>query len=170
MFGQAQDMFTKMWSEFAGKMASNGFAMPQDQSPQDAARQMRDTFFASWAEACEKYMRSEEFLQMMRDSMKSAIELRKQMNEQMGGLQNAMQGASRQDIDRLTQHMNSMESRFAETYERMVGCLEAVTARLDALEGKPKPKTRAKPKAAPKPKPRAKAKAAPKKRTKKKTR
>lgn len=165
MFGEATDMFTRMWSDFATKMASNGFTMPRDQSPQDAAKQMRDTFFAAWSDACEKYMRSSEFQQMMRDSMKAAIELRKQMNEQMGQMQHTMQGASRQDIDKLMQNVQNLEGRFAETYEQLVDCLEAVTTRLDKLEGS-EPKKTSKPKAATK----GKAKAAPKKRTKKKPR
>jgi hypothetical protein len=162
MFTDATGAFSKMWSEFASAMASNGLGMPKEQSPADAAKKMRDTFFAVWSDACEKYMRSDEFQQMMRDSMKAAIELRKQMNQQMGELQHAVQGASRQDIDQLTRTVENLDARFAETYEQLVGCLEAVTERLDALEQQstgqaaPKARAEAKPKPTEKKRPRKK--------------
>ncbi len=136
MFNDATGVFSKMWSEFASKMASSGFSMPQDQSPADMAKQMRNTFFNAWAEACERYMRSDEFQQMMRESMTAAIELRKQMNEQFGELHSNFQGASRQDIDRLMHSIEQLDGRVTETYEQLVSCLESLSTRLDALETK----------------------------------
>ncbi len=134
LFNDSAEAFTKMWSDFATKAASNGFTLPQNQSPADAAKQMRDTFFAAWSDACERYMRSSEFQQMMRDTMKMAIEMRQQMNQQMGEMQHAMQGATRQDMDHLMRSVENLDGRFAETYEQLVDCLEAVSTRLDDLE------------------------------------
>ena len=142
MFNDTSGVFAKMWSEFASKLASAGFTMPQDESPVDMAKQMRNTFFSSWTEACDRYMRSEEFLQMMRESMKAAIDLRRQLNEQLGEVHSAMQGASRQDIDRMMQSIEHLDGRVTETYEQLVECLETVSSRLDAIEGKKKTSAR----------------------------
>ncbi len=133
-FAAAGDLFTKMWSDFAAKMAASGMSMPGDAASPDMARQMRDTFFNTWSQACDRYMRSEEFLSMMRDSMKSAIELRKQMVGQLGDWQHTMQGASRQDADRLLHSIASLEQRVNETFDQLIAHLDAINDRIDALE------------------------------------
>jgi len=131
------EMFTRMWSDFAAKMASAGMApgaaSPAAASP-DMARQMRDMFFKAWSEACDQYMRSEEFRRMMRESMTAAIELRKQLNAQLGEFQHAMQGASRQDVDRLLQGIDMLDRRVNETFEELIGRFDSLSKRLDELE------------------------------------
>lgn len=132
-FGAATEMFTRMWTDFASKMAASGMSMPGEPTP-DMARQMRDAFFRSWSDACDRYMRSPEFMQMMRDSMKAAIDLRKQMVEQMGDLQHSMQGASRQDADRLLKSIENLEGRVNDTFDQVMANLDAINERVSAME------------------------------------
>lgn len=127
-------MFTKMWTDFASKMAAGGMAMPGQDAGPDMARQMRDAFFRSWSEACDRYMRSEEFMGMMRDSMRAAIELRKQMVGQLGDLQHSMQGASRQDTDRLLKSIDNLDRRVNETFDQLMKNMDALSKRVDGLE------------------------------------
>ena len=143
-FGAAGEMFSKMWADFASKMAASGMAAPGHAATPDMARQMRDTFFAAWSDACDRYMRSDEFQQMMRESMHAAIELRKQLNEQFGEFQHAMQGASRQDVDRLLHSVDRLEGRVNETFEQLMERLTLLAKRVEAVEnGKPTGKARA---------------------------
>lgn len=133
-FAEAGQMFTRMWTDFASKMAASGMAPPSGEASADMARQMRDTFFAAWTDACDRYMRSEEFRQMMRESMSAAIELRKQLNQQLGDFQHTMQGASRQDVDRLLQSIDSLETRVNETLEQLMRRLQSLDERLASVE------------------------------------
>lgn len=136
--GAMSDLFTRMWSDFASQMRAHGLS--PEQGGADQARQMRDVFFASWTDACDKYMRSDEFRRMMRESMQAAIDLRRQFNEQMGAAQHLMQGASRQDIDRLAQSVDGLERRVNDTFTQIMDRLDTLTRRLDAIE---KPSARA---------------------------
>ncbi len=133
-FGTAGDLFTKMWTDFASRMAASGTSGPTDSLGPQVARQMRDTFFANWSEACDRYMRSDEFRQVMRESMAAAVELRKQLNSQLGEFQHTMQGASRQDIDRLLTSVSHLEARVTDTFEQLLDRFEELTGRVESLE------------------------------------
>ena len=58
-----------------------------------------------WSDYCSRFMRSPEFLAAMRNSMAAVTESRKQANDMLGEMQHVLQGATREDIDRLTQRL-----------------------------------------------------------------
>jgi parvulin-like peptidyl-prolyl isomerase len=133
-FGAFSETFTRMWSDFASKMAAAGMTPPSPDASSEMGGEMRDTFFQAWSDACDRYMRSEEFQKMMRESMSAAIELRKQLNEQLGEFQHVMQGASRQDVDSLVQGIEQLDRHVSETFEQLMERLDALGKRLDAVE------------------------------------
>ena len=74
--------FTKLWADFAMRMAQAGMAFSPGDMPPDAARAMRDAALGAMGEYCEKLMRSPEFLETLRQSMAASIEMRKRSEEQ----------------------------------------------------------------------------------------
>jgi hypothetical protein len=129
-FKQNAEMFTGFWTDFANKMAAAGFAGAPGATPPDATRQVRAAMFKAMGEACDEFMRSPQFQEMMKQSLAHSIQFRKQLNEWLGQMQHEFQGTSRQGLDELMQVMKHLEHRMSDGFDRL-------TARLDALEKRP---------------------------------
>ena len=147
-FRQSAEVFTVFWTDFANKMAEAGFAAAPGAVPPDATRQVRTAILKAMGEACDEFMRSPQFQEMMKQSLANSIQFRKQLNEWLGQIQHGFQGTSRQDVDELMQVMKHLERRMSDSFERL-------SVRLDALE-----KARSKP-APPATSPRKKSRRAP---------
>ena len=135
-FTQGQNQFLKMWTDFAGKMATAGVSFSPEATPPDAARDMRSAFFKAWSEHCEQYMRSPEFLDSWKKAMDGAIEFRREMNQSLGRMHHEFGGTSRQDVDHLMQAMSHLERRLVDNQERATQTIEQLADRLEALEKK----------------------------------
>lgn len=126
-FKQNAEIFTKFWTDFANKMGAAGFAVAPGATPPDATRQVRGAIFKAMGETCDEFMRSPQFQEMMKQSLASSIQFRKQLNEWLGEMQHGFQGTSRQDVDELMQVMKHLEHRMSDGFERL-------SARLGNLE------------------------------------
>jgi len=123
----ATDSFARMWSEMMSKMSAATMGQAFGASTDDAAKQMRQAFFDAWAKACDEHMRSEQFLDLMKQSMDGAIAFREQMNR---FLSNALQEGpmpSRDDTDSILQAVRTLE-------DRVLDRVEALSQRVEALE------------------------------------
>ncbi len=119
------DPFMKFWTDMSAKMGAAGMAAPTP-AP-DMMAQMRKTFFGSMSEYAEEYMRSEQFLNGMKQAMDNSLTLKKQVNEFLqSGLQNA-QMPSRADTDHIVLLLRGME-------DRLLTKMDKLTARIDELE------------------------------------
>lgn len=130
------DAFVQMWTQFASKMMAAGMAPMPDGSPFDAARQFRSAMFKAWGDYLDEYMRSEAFLETMRQTLDGASQARKQLNDFLGRVQHEMQGASRQDVDQLMAAMQHVERRIVNQSERIAERLEDLALRVERLESK----------------------------------
>ena len=130
------DVFTRMWSDFATQMMKSGMTFSPNQTPPQQARDMRSAMFSSWSEYCEQFMRSDEFLGSMKQSMASSVQFRKQLNDFLGQTQHEFQGASRQDVDQIMSSLRRTERRTVDAMERLSDQLEGMSERLDKLEKK----------------------------------
>lgn len=135
-FSQGQNQFAKMWTDFAGKMATAGVSFAPESTPPDAAKQMRGAFFKALSDYCEEYMRSPEFLDSWKQAMDGAIQFRRQMNESLGKMHHELGGTSRQDVDRTMIAISHLERRLVDTMERAAERVDEVAGRVDALEKK----------------------------------
>jgi len=141
-FLEGSGVFAKMWTDFASQMAKSGMAFSPESTPPEASREIRSAFFQAWSQYCEEYLRSPQFLATMKQSLNSAVELRKQMNEFLGRVQHEFQGTSRQDVDQLMLTMRHVEQRLVDGLERVSERLDDLNERLDALENRPAPARR----------------------------
>lgn len=125
-------LWTKMWSECAAKMTQAGGNLSPQAMPPEAMRSLRGTMLEAWSQSWDQFMRSPQFLEMMRQSMAGSVQWRKQMNDMMGNMQHQFQGASRQDIDEIMLGLRHLE-------QRMVDAVEDLSSRLDDLAVKFEP-------------------------------
>lgn len=133
---QPADAFTKLWTDMMSRMTSaaasampgmGASAVPPPAPSDEFLKQMRQSFFDAWARSCDEFMRSDQFLDMMKRSMDSALAFRKQMNEFLTRALSDGQMPSRQDTDALMDVLRSFQ-------ERVLDQLQSLSQRVEALE------------------------------------
>ncbi len=129
------DPFTQFWTDAMGRMAAAGAASAG--SNPDPAEQMRRTFFSALAEYSDQYMRSEQFLKAMKQTLDNSLALKQQINQFLTQSLQSAQMPSRSDTDHIVLLLRGLE-------DRVMGKLEELSNRVEALEahrnGAPEPK------------------------------
>jgi hypothetical protein len=133
-FEQAQRL-TELWAEMAVKMAGAGLSGDPDSPPPDAARAMRSAALAATTQYADQFMRSPQFLQMVKQSIDASIEFRRRMNEFFTVARHGTEGVAREDVAGLLGAMQRMEGRTVDRLEEIASRIDALGRRLDAIEG-----------------------------------
>lgn len=118
-FTETLGSFAQMWSDFAMKMMSAGMAASPGSPPPQAAREVRAAVFRALNEQAENFMRSPAFLDMVRQSMNAAVDLRAQLNDFLTKAHHEMQGVARDDVDTIMLTIRHFESRVLDRLEAM---------------------------------------------------
>ncbi len=126
--------FQKMWLESMSKLMQAAFTISPNSPPPEVMRQIRSGIFAALADSWDKFMRSPEFLEGMRQWMEQAIAFRKTTSEFMGRVRNELQSPSRDDIDTVMLTVRHMEKRLLDRME----CLAEQIKELKQRQGAPK--------------------------------
>jgi hypothetical protein len=134
-FEQAQ-RFAGLWMEYAQKMMQAGMMIDPSKAPPELARQMRSMAFAAMSQYADQFMRSPEFLETMKQSLDAAVTFRQQLNEFLTNVQHSVQAAARSDVDSLMLNLKHTETRVLDAMSQIGTKLDALTRRLDSLEGK----------------------------------
>jgi len=120
---QMHEPFVKFWNDFLTKA---GVEYPHSDSASpafsDAAKQMQRVFFDSMAKYAEEFMRSEQFLTAMKQTMDQSLQMKKVFDDFLVKAQRGVQAPVRADVDDIASLMRAIENR--------------VLNRLDALEDK----------------------------------
>jgi len=119
--------FTRMWLDFASKMVTSATNTSATSIPADVAKQLRDTYFQALSQYTEEYMRSPQFLAMMKQTTEATVAMRQQTNEFLAQAHHAMGGLARPDIDSLLMAVRRCETRVLDK-------LDELSSRIDTLE------------------------------------
>src|SRR5689334_19977462 len=106
---QAQRL-TELWAETAVKMTGGGLSR-EPESPPDVARAMRSVTMAATSQYADQFMRSPQFLQMIKQSIDASIEFRRRTNEFFTSARHGTEGVAREDVQGLMAAMQRMEAR-----------------------------------------------------------
>ena len=126
--------FTRMWLDFVAKMAEAGAAAVTSSVPSDGARQIRDAYFQALGQYTEEFMRSPQFLEMMKQSTDAAVALRQQTNDLLAQAHHAMGGLARPDVDSLLMAVRRCETRVLDKLDELHARVEGMESRLGAVE------------------------------------
>lgn len=119
------DPFTRFWTDFMGKMAATGIAPPQP-TP-DVLKDIRRVFFDAMAEQADQFMRSEMFLNMMKQGVDASLAWQQMLAQNLQKGLNAAQMPSKADTDHVAVLLRGMEDRIVER-------LDDLARRVDDLE------------------------------------
>lgn len=122
----AMDSWTRMWTDMMGRMASAGATAPP--APKDVFEQMRTAFFDVLSRQAEEFMRSEAFLNTMKQSMDGALVFRKQINDFVAKGLESSQMPSTTDVEEIVRLVRNMEQRITDK-------MDDLSYRLEQLEG-----------------------------------
>ena len=131
-FDAAQTM-ANIWMDFATKMTTAAVPSPEA-GPPEAAKQVRSVMFDSMTHYADQFLRSPQFLDLMKQSLDASITFRKQMNDFLTSLHHQTQSVARQDVDSLQLSVRQAERRTLERIESVVERLDEITQRLEKLE------------------------------------
>jgi hypothetical protein len=134
-YGYAEDL-TKMWAEFASKVATAGFSFAPNAPPPEAAGQVRDALFRAAEQYWVEFMRSPQFLEAMKQSMDAAIAFRKQVNDFLTRTRHEAQGTARDDIDALMLCIRHLETRMLDRMDELESRLDRISERLADGDGR----------------------------------
>lgn len=129
---QPTDPFTSFWSDFLSRMgapaeAARG-ASPSATASNDMLKQMQRMFLDALAKYCDDYMRSEQFLQMMKQTLDKSLAFKQQMDQFFAQAQKGMQAPARADIDDMAGTLRNLEYR-------LLARLDELEAKVAAVEG-----------------------------------
>ena len=137
---EAAAQMANLWMEMATKMATSGMAFAPGTAPTDAARSVRDASLTAMAQSADKFMRTPQFLEMMKQSLDASIGFKRQLNQLLTDAHHNAQGVAKQDVDGVARAVRRLETRVLGRIEELCDRLDAVSKRLDAIEnGKSNP-------------------------------
>lgn len=133
------DPFTAFWTQAMSQMAA-GQAASAASAAADLPKQMQRAFLDSMAKYFDDFLRSEQYLQWMKQTMDGAVAFRKQMDAFIKQAHESLQTPSREETTDIVESLRQIKTDILDR-------LEAIEERLDAVEGEPKPKpaTKSKP-------------------------
>jgi hypothetical protein len=139
-FENAQQL-SNLWIDFATRMTTAGDMAPNPcTTPTDAARDARSNIFETMTRYTDEFLRSEQFLQLMKQSLDASLLFRQQMNDFLTQAHHEMKGVAQEDVDNVLRSVRRMEKRTLEQLLAISSRLDEVTRRLEELEAGPQGK------------------------------
>jgi hypothetical protein len=150
--------FQKMWTDAVMQMAEVWGQYTPGKPPPDTVREMRSGLLKVITEAWDQFMRTPQFMEYMKTSMDSFLDLRKMAADAMTRNHHEMQAPARADIDGVLLAIRHMERRLLDRIEDLETTVAGMGRR--AANGHGRPAAAAAPAPA-RPRPKAARKAAP---------
>lgn len=128
------DPFTKAWSDFMGRMSAamgQPAAQQQPSWPDENVKQMQRTFFDAMAKQADEYLRSPQFLGMMKQMMDQSIAFKQQLDRFITEAYRGAQAPAQADMKDLADTLRGIE-------ERLMSRIEELERRLDTAEEGPR--------------------------------
>jgi len=118
---------SQLWLDMLSKIAAAFTSVQPCTAPSEAARQYRGAIFQAIAEQLDQFMRSDAFLEAMKQSLDRSIQFQKQSQELLTQMHHATQSVAVQDVAAVLSLMRQIE-------QRMLDRFDDLGSRLDRLE------------------------------------
>ena len=123
--------FQKLWLDSFADMASIWTQFSPGSPPSDELRKMRGGMLKVLAETWDEYMRTPQFLQLMKASLNGALDLKRMARDGLNRVHDQLENTSKQDVDDVLMAVRHVERRIL---DRLEGIEERVTNLDDRLE------------------------------------
>jgi hypothetical protein len=123
--------FQKLWLDSFADMASIWSQFSPTSPPSDELRKMRGGMLKVLADTWDEYMRTPQFLQLMKLSLNGALDLKRMARDGLNRVHDQLENTSKQDVDDVLMAVRHVERRIL---DRLEGIEERVTNLDDRLE------------------------------------
>jgi hypothetical protein len=126
--------FQKLWLDTFGSMASVWSQYSPDAPPPEEMRKMRSGMLKAVAGAWDDFMRTPQFMEMMKASLNGALDLRRMARDGMNKIHEQFETPTREDLDSILLAIRHVERRLLEALEGVDDRVRTNTDRLEKLE------------------------------------
>jgi len=133
MFDQAA-AFQKLWIDSFTDMASVWSQFSAGSPPVDEMRKMRGGMLKVLAETWDEYMRTPQFLEMMKASLNGALDLKRMAREGMNRVHEQFENPSKQDVDAVLLAIRHVERRLLDRLEGLDDRVANLNERIDNVD------------------------------------
>lgn len=123
--------FQKLWLDSFANMASIWSQFSPTSPPSDEVRKMRGGMLKVLADTWDEYMRTPQFLELMKASLNGALDLKRMARDGLNRVHDQLENTSKQDVDDVLMAIRHVERRIL---DRLEGIDERVTNLDDRLE------------------------------------
>ena len=109
--------FQKLWTDSFANMASIWCQFSPDSPPFDEMRKMRDGMLKVLAGTWDEYMRTPQFMEMMKASLNGALDLKRLASDAMNRVHEQFKTPSKEDIDEVLLAIRHVERRILDRLE-----------------------------------------------------
>ena len=123
--------FQKLWLDSFTNMASIWSQFSPTSPPYDEVRKMRGGMLKVLADTWDEYMRTPQFLELMKASLNGALDLKRMARDGLNRVHEQLENTSKQDVDDVLMAIRHVERRIL---DRLEGIEQRVTNMDDRLE------------------------------------
>jgi hypothetical protein len=132
-FGQVAG-FQKLWTDSLANMASAWSQFSPGSPPSEEMRKMRGEMLKVLAETWDEYMRTPQFMEMMKASLNGALDLKRLAGDGMSRVHEQFKTASKEDIDELLLAIRHVERRLLDRLEGLDDRVAKLDEKIDQAD------------------------------------
>ncbi|MBV8215028.1 MAG: hypothetical protein JOZ08_17615 [Verrucomicrobia bacterium] len=126
--------FQKLWMDSFTEMAGVWSQYSAGSPPVDEMRRMRGGMLKVLAETWDEYMRTPQFLEMMKASLNGALDLKRMAREGMNRVHDQFENPTKQDVDDVLLAIRHVERRVLERLEGLDERVANLNERIDDVD------------------------------------
>jgi hypothetical protein len=125
--------FQKLWMDSFADMAGVWYQFSPGSPPIDEMRKMRGGMLKVLAETWDEYMRTPQFLEMMKASLNGTLDLKRMAREGMNRLHEQLENPSKEDVDDLLLAIRHVERRLLDRLEGVSDRVANLNEKIDRV-------------------------------------
>jgi hypothetical protein len=126
--------FQKLWLDSFANMASIWSQFSPGSSPADELRKMRGGMLKVLAETWDEYMRTPQFMEMMKASLNGALDLKRMARDGINRVHEQFENPSKEDIDDLLLAIRHVERRLLDRLEGLDNRVANLDEKIDKVD------------------------------------
>jgi uncharacterized protein YdcH (DUF465 family) len=126
--------FQKLWIDSFANMASLWSQFSPGSPPSDEMRKMRGGMLKVLAETWDEYMRTPQFMEMMKASLNGVLDLKRMAREGMNRVHEQFENPSKEDIDDMLLAIRHVERRVLDRLEGLDERVANLDEKIDKVD------------------------------------
>jgi hypothetical protein len=126
--------FQKLWMDSFANMGSVWSQFSPGSPPIDEVRKIRGGMLQVLAETWDEYMRTPQFMEMMKASLNGALDLKRLARDGMNRMHEQFENPAKEDIDGVLLAIRHVERRLLERLEGLDGRVANLNEKIDKVD------------------------------------